>query len=96
MNKLLFILLIIICFSEANGQAISGKIFDAKTKEAIPFAAIYYDQTFVGTSANKSGNFTLKVFKNNTNPLVVSAVGYYSVSITNYSNNKYLEISLNP
>ena len=96
MRKYLLLFLIIVCFLQINGQTISGTVLDAQTKEAIPFATVYYDQTFVGTSAGQTGNFTLNDFKNSTMRLVVSAVGYYSVALSDYSDKEYLEICLNP
>ena len=96
MKKYLFLFLIVVCFLQTSGQIINGKIFDAQTKVAIPFASVYYDQTFVGASADQYGNFTLNVSKNGTMPLVVSAVGYYSVSLPDYLDKENLEIYLNP
>lgn len=96
MNKYLFLFIILVCFSRANGQYINGTVIDAKTKKFIPFSTIYYDQTFVGTSADQSGNFTLKNFGDQTIPLVISAIGYYSVILKNYSDKEYLKVALRP
>lgn len=96
MNKYFFLFLIIVSFLKTNGQTISGRILNVQTKKAIPFSTIYYDQTFIGISADQSGIFTIKKIKNQTIPLIISAIGYYSVILKDYSDKEYLEIALSP
>lgn len=67
---------------------------DAITKETIPNATVYYDQTFEGTTTNQDGKFQLDILKNR--PLSISAIGYYSTSISDYSNLVDVEIFLEP
>ncbi len=63
-------------------QLIEGRLLDAITNKAIPFASLYYDQTFSGTETDQYGNFKLEISKDSTIPLVASAIGYYSVTIS--------------
>ena len=67
---------------------------DANTKETIPNATVYYDQTFEGTTTDQNGNFKLKILNNRS--LVFSAIGYYSTTISEYANIEGLSICLRP
>ena len=81
-------------YLHSNGQVISGIIIDATTKETIPNATVYYDQTFNGTISDKNGHFELPVLNNGSLPLVFSAIGYYSVSYRKYHESEFMEICL--
>ncbi len=89
----LFINLNITAFS----QVIKGTIFDKKTNNVVCFATVYFNGTFVGTTSDQNGNFELNVSKKNrTMPLTISSIGYYSVTITNFSETNALQIYLQP
>ena len=96
MRKLIFICIIIVVYSKVYGQSVKGKIVNATTNEAIPFVTVYYNQTLVGTTANKDGVFTIQKFKNEPMPLVFSAVGFYSTVLTNYLEKDFIQVSLKP
>lgn len=96
MKKYLFFVMLIACCSQSYGQVIRGIIMDANTKETIPNATVYYDQTFNGTITDKDGSFELQIFNNGSLPLVFSAIGYCSVSYTKYSASEIMEIYMEP
>ncbi len=97
MRKLLLITLFISFHLVSYSQVIiRGKIFDKKTKEKICFATIYFNGTFVGTSSDKNGDFSLNIPHNTCMPLTVSAVGYYSVTLPNFSIEKPIIVHLKP
>jgi hypothetical protein len=73
---LLFFLLSHLAMS-ALGQVITGRILDQETREPVPLASVFFNGTFVGTSADESGRFELDVSEYFTKPLTISAVGYY-------------------
>ncbi|HRW99744.1 MAG TPA: carboxypeptidase-like regulatory domain-containing protein, partial [Cyclobacteriaceae bacterium] len=54
----------------------SGKIIDGDSKETLPFANIFINNTTIGTAANENGDFTLKNVPFGVHELVVSYVGY--------------------
>jgi hypothetical protein len=64
----------------AYSQVIKGTIKDKITDKAICFAAVYFDGTFVGTQSDTAGNFELTISSNSSMPLIISCVGYYSVT----------------
>lgn len=80
----------------AYNQVIKGTILEKGTNCTISTAAIYYAGTFVGTLADMNGNFELDISKNTLMPLTISSIGYYSVTLTDYSTDKPLIIYLTP
>jgi hypothetical protein len=79
-----------------SSQIITGTIIDKQTKEKIIFAAVFFNDSFVGTNSDVNGNFELRIPDNTFRPLTVSALGYYSETITNYQTDKPLVIYLRP
>lgn len=55
---------------------ISGKITDAATGEAIPFASVYMRGSNKGTLANQEGYYTFQNIPTDTSTVAVSSVGY--------------------
>jgi hypothetical protein len=97
MKKPLILLLILICsYSTVYNQIIKGTILDKFTKNPIDYAIVYINGTFVGTNANKDGNFELDISKNSLMPLTISALGYYSTTLTDFSTDKVLLVLLTP
>lgn len=62
--------------SLAQNAEVSGKIIDGDSKETLPFANIFINNTTIGTAANENGDFTLKNVPFGVHELVVSYVGY--------------------
>lgn len=55
---------------------ISGKITDASTGEAIPFASVYIRGSNKGAQANQDGIYTLQNIPTDTTTITLSSVGY--------------------
>ncbi len=96
MKKVTLIFLFVILCTTAFNQVIKGTIFDQKTDSVICFATVYFNGTFVGTSSDLNGKFRLNISKNVTMPLTISAVGYYSVTLNDFSTSEPLVIYLKP
>jgi hypothetical protein len=96
MKKLFLLLILANHFSFLISQTIQGTILDNKTKEKIAYAAIYISGTFIGTYSDQDGNFKLDISKYSSMPLSISAVGYNSVTLNNFSTDKPLTIYLTP
>lgn len=78
MKKTLFLalLLVLTCISYAQAQrTITGRVTNASTGEAIPFTTVLVQGTTIGTSADRTGHFSLTVPANAT-ALLFSSVGY--------------------
>jgi hypothetical protein len=96
MRRVFFIFLFTGFNAIAYNQVIKGTILEKGTDNTISTAAIYYAGTFVGTLADKNGNFELDISKSTLLPLTISSIGYYSVTLTDYSTDKPLIIYLVP
>ena len=95
MIKFIFILLFLNFNIVAYSQVIKGIVLERKTNTPV-LATIYFNGTFVGTLSDLNGNFELDISKNNSMPLTISSVGYYSITLTDYSKVKPLIVYLTP
>ncbi len=65
----------VLAFSQDQYFSISGKVVDEKTKQPMPNASVFCQNTTVGTITNAEGNFSLRL-KNGGYDLVISYTGY--------------------
>ena len=96
MKKLILFFLFINLQLAAYNQVIKGTISDKTTKSAIYSASVYFNGTFVGTLSDQNGNFELDISRVATMPLTISALGYYSVTLNDFSSGKLLLIYMTP
>lgn len=90
-------------FSEINNTSlpesfkISGKIFDASSKEEIPFASIHLPERNIATISDGNGSFQLNANKNEKIHLIVSYLGYQPIDTSFIvSKNENLSFILQP
>jgi hypothetical protein len=96
MKRYIIPLLFIACFqSHVYCQIIKGTVLDRSTSSPIQQAIVYFNGTFVGTYTDSKGNFELDILKNNSMPLTVSALGYSSITLNDFTTNKPLIVYLN-
>lgn len=82
-SKFLYsIVALLFCAAPLFSQQITGKIIDNRTKEAIPFSTIQFDE-YNGVVSNAEGyyNFSIEGYED-TKTLTVSCLGYLSQSLT--------------
>ena len=91
--KSLFSLLVLSAYF-SFGQAIKGVVLDAKTNLPIESAAVYFDNTTMGTATNANGEFEIEQNKQFVTPLVISFLGYQKVQIMDYDASKYYKVLL--
>jgi len=96
MKRIILILLLSGLSTTAFNQVIKGTVYDKDTKTIINFASIYFNGTVTGTSTDSKGNFELDISKYSKMPLTISAIGYYSETITDFSSSKPYTIFLSP
>ena len=82
--------------SNAYAQIVKGTIFDSDDKSRIYSASVYFNGTFGGTLSDQEGNFEIDVTKHRTMPLTISALGYFSTTVTDFSSGEPLMIYLKP
>src|ERR1700757_3105447 len=76
----LVVIFIFICGNIFSQYTITGKVFDAETKEPIPFATLLLKGTTVGTSTDFDGNFNITTDKE-SDSLLVAYIGYKRVTM---------------
>ena len=96
MRKFMLLFLFINLCTAAYNQVIEGTILDEKTKKPILSASIYFNGTFVGTSSDQNGKFELDISKYSSLPLTISSIGYYSVTLIDFSKGGRIVITLTP
>jgi len=96
MKKFLFVVFFLSINLIAFNQIIKGTVFDENDKSPVYSASIYFNGTFGGTLSDQYGNFQIDVSQHTTMPLTVSALGYYSVTVSAFSAGKPLLIYLKP
>src|SRR6476620_897738 len=90
-----WILVLLILISEQGfAQVISGRILEARTNNPIPRASIYIEGSFRTAISDSSGYFSLNTGVSNQVPIIVSCVGYSSLSVTGYA--PTVEVKLEP
>ncbi|MCJ7819735.1 MAG: carboxypeptidase-like regulatory domain-containing protein, partial [Bacteroidales bacterium] len=95
MKRYFFLILIFaIVSSNAFSQIIKGTVLDKNSRAPVDFAAVFFNGTFVGTNTDKNGCFELDISQNSSMPLTISALGYNSVTLTEYYINKPISIFL--
>jgi hypothetical protein len=90
-----FLLLLSVASFIASGQfTVTGTVIDSATREPLTGASVFCQNTTLGTTSNKQGEFSLSL-KSGGYDLVISYTGYLTqqVRISGSDNNK-LEISL--
>ncbi len=79
--KIIIFAILILGFQSLKSQAISGTVFDIGTGEEIEGASVYFGNTSIGTITDGEGYFSIdSKFNSNTN-LVISHIGYLTVTI---------------
>lgn len=96
MRRFILLFLFINFYEVAYNQVIRGTVLDNETKSPIGFACLYFSGTFSGTQSDQNGNFEVDVSKNASIPLTISAIGYYSSTLTDFSTEKPHIVYLTP
>jgi hypothetical protein len=96
MKKLISLFLFLNLYLVAYNQIIKGTILDKETKSPITYAAVYFNGTSVASNTDDKGFFKLDIRNNISMPLTISALGYYSTNINDFSLNKDILVYLTP
>lgn len=96
MKKLVLIILCIHLCTAAYNQVIKGIISDKHTYSKIWLASVYFNGTFAGTTSDEHGYFELDISKHSSMPITISAIGYYSLTMSGFSISEPLMVYLIP
>jgi len=94
MKYSVLIFLLIISSTVVYSQVVKGIVRDEITKNPIGFASVYFNGTFDGTVCDEKGYFELNRSKHLTMPLTISAIGYYSILLSDFLSTKSIDIYL--
>jgi hypothetical protein len=64
----------------SDPYTISGKVVDSKTGSAINYANVYIAYSMLGSSTNKNGEFLIQNVPNGNYQIIVSCIGYSSIT----------------
>jgi hypothetical protein len=95
-KKIILVLLFASFFKVGQSQIIKGTLHDKSDNQVISFASIYINGTSLGTNSNQNGYFELDISKYSSLPITVSALGYFTYTLTDFSVEKPIEIYLSP
>ena len=93
MKQVFFISLLLCLGTTAYSQVIKGTIFDAETKQSIPYAAVFINGTFIGTTSDEEGAFELDITNYTLTPLTIRAIGYETCAVKSIPGKEALIIS---
>ena len=95
-NNMLFFVMSILCMQilSAQGMTVSGTVTDARTGEALVGTQVFVKGTFVGTTTDDNGAFSLSVESGAT--LMVAYIGYKSQEVSVSAGVGLLSIQLEP
>jgi hypothetical protein len=96
MKKLISVFLFLNLYLVAYNQIIKGTILDKNTKGPVAYATVYFNTTSVGSYTDDKGFFKLDIGNITSMPLTISALGYYSTNLSDYSPNKDILVYLTP
>ena len=92
----IFIISLLITGISAYSQLLNGTVYDSETKKAVPYASVYVNGTSTGMLTDTNGSFSLNISKTGNLPVAVSAIGYYSMLISDFPADRKLIIYLDP
>jgi len=96
MRKIIILILTVFSCTLAYTQVVHGIVLDQNTHKPVSFAAVYFNGSFVGTYSDNNGYFSLDISNNRSMPMVISALGYYSVTIPDLVPDNYYRVYLKP
>ena len=96
MKRLILFLTLVNFFQIGYTQIIRGTVLDFSDNSIINFASIYISGTYIGTNSDQNGNFELDLSNHGSLPLTISALGYNSVTLTDFSDDKPTIVYLTP
>ncbi len=76
-------------------QVIKGTVLEVRTGKPV-IATVYFNGTFTGTLSDENGNFELDGSRYFSMPIIVSSIGYYSVTVKDYSDSVRLIVYMKP
>jgi len=99
-SAILFLIFLFSVTTNALGQdtfiTLTGRVLDAQTGEAVPYANIQLKSGSMGTATNADGEFIFKILqRSSVDTLLISCIGYKTILIQ-ADGKAFMNIALNP
>lgn len=75
-------------------QTLKGRVIDKMTQQPIETASVYFDNTTIGTTTNRTGEFEITFTDAIQSTLVISYLGYEKILISDYRTRNNIIIEL--
>ncbi len=96
MLRIIWTGIFIIVSLSGYSQQIRGIVLDENTSQPLVNVSVFFNGTTVGTKTDSNGKFQIYIPGNQKLPLAVSAIGYNSFILEEYSTGKMIKILLIP
>jgi len=96
MEKAIIIIILITASLQTHSQELKGIVLDNNTKQPLSNVSVFFNGTTIGTITDRQGNFRLDAPADQKFPVAISAIGYNSVLLTDYTSDKNLIVFLIP
>ena len=96
MIRFLLTFLITLQAAWTMSQVIQGTVLDRESGVPVDYADVFFDGTFLGTTTDEHGSFTLDVTHYRSRSLTVSAMGYIPVSLSDFTPGRNYKVYLTP
>jgi hypothetical protein len=96
MRKLILLILFLGFCKSSYSQILKGRILDQKTDSTIGYASVYFNGSLIGTLTDRDGYFELDISKYLSMPITVSALGYFSKTLTDFQTKEVQTVYLTP
>ncbi|MFH0841584.1 MAG: carboxypeptidase-like regulatory domain-containing protein [Bacteroidota bacterium] len=96
MKKAIIIIILIAASLQTHSQELKGIVLDNNTKQPLSNVSVFFNGTTIGTITDRQGNFKLDAPADQKFPVAISAIGYNSVLLTDYTSDRNLIVFLIP
>ena len=96
MKKFTFILLCSLFAQNINGQLLQGRVIDEETQEPLIGASVYFEGSSIGTLSDENGYFDLDAEGQINATLIISYIGYATVTLSEPTFEKSIRITMLP
>ncbi|MFP2996271.1 carboxypeptidase-like regulatory domain-containing protein [Spongiivirga sp. MCCC 1A20706] len=94
LRHLIIIITILSLSSCIHAQSVQGVVTDLVSGDPLEGVSVYFDDTTVGTVTGPKGRFKLSYNKNLTTPLVISYIGYQTITFSQVNDRQFLRIEM--
>ncbi len=92
--RILLLFLLTLPLGESVAQVLTGHVVDDETGAPLYKVSVYFEGTSMGTTTDTTGRFRLRTTANNPVPLILSSIGYATISMPQPAIDQVLEVRM--